>query len=104
MAADDSDRVISFKEAARLRRRAAYQKAKAQRAKDPRYLALKEAAKEKRRAAYQEAKRRNDVRAKALKEQRAAAAEAERTEARAKADAKLLDLVSWLGKGSSAKN
>jgi hypothetical protein len=104
MADEDSARVISFKEAARLRRRAAYQKAKAERAKDPRYLALKQAAKERRRAAYQEAKIRHKAHAEQVKQRRAAEEEARRVEARAQADGKLLQLVTWLGKGSNAAN
>jgi hypothetical protein len=49
---------LSHKEQARQLRRAAYQKAKAQRANDPRLVAIKEAMKQRRRAAYQEAKAR----------------------------------------------
>jgi hypothetical protein len=101
---DDSERVVSYKEAARMRQRAAYQKAKAERAKDPRYLAMKQAAKEQRRAAYQEAKQRHKAQVEKVKRQRAAEEEERRAQARAKADAQLLELVTWLGKGSSAQN
>lgn len=104
MTDDESERTVSFKEAAKLRRRAAYQKAKAERAKDPRYLALKEAAKQRRRAAYQEAKLRHQEAAQQAKRERAEQKEASRLEARARADAQLLELVTWLGKGSTAKN
>jgi hypothetical protein len=104
MSDEDSDRVVSLKEAARMRRRAAYQKAKAERAKDPRYLALKQAAKEHRRAAYQEAKRRHQAHAQKTKRDQAEQKEAKRLEERARADSELLQLVTWLGKGSSAKN
>jgi len=48
--------VISRKELGRQLRRQAYQKAKAYRAKDPKYLALKEAAKLRRRELYQQVK------------------------------------------------
>jgi hypothetical protein len=48
--------VISRKELGRQLRRQAYQKAKAYRAKDPKYLALKEAAKVRRRELYQRVK------------------------------------------------
>ena len=49
---------LSRKEQARQLRRAAYLKAKEQRANDPRIIAIKEAMKKRRRAAYQEAKER----------------------------------------------
>lgn len=48
--------VISRKELARELRKRAYQRAKARRATDPKYLALKEAAKQHRRELYQRAK------------------------------------------------
>ena len=47
---------LSRKERARQMRRAAYLRAKEQRATDPHYLAMKEAAKQRRREAYQVAK------------------------------------------------
>lgn len=57
-AADGSRSVISRKELARQLRREAYQKAKAQRAADPKNLAMKEAAKTRRREVYQQVKAR----------------------------------------------
>jgi hypothetical protein len=56
---------LSRKEQARLLRRAAYQKAKARRATDPRFIAMKEAMKKQRREAYQAAKQRKKTAAKA---------------------------------------
>jgi len=53
---DHDDGKPSRKEQARLLRRAAYQKAKAQRATDPKHLAMKEAMKERRRQAARLAK------------------------------------------------
>lgn len=49
---------LTRKEQARQVRRAAYQRAKEQRANDPRLLAIKEAMKQRRREAYQAAKER----------------------------------------------
>lgn len=57
MSDDDSQRkILSRKELAKELRRNAYQRAKEQRAKDPRFIKMKEAAKEQRRAAYQKIK------------------------------------------------
>ena len=53
---DHDDGKPSRKEMARSQRRAAYQKAKAQRDTDPKYIAMKEALKERRRAAARLAK------------------------------------------------
>ena len=79
---DDTRRILTRKELAREQRRAAYKKAKEQRAKDPRYLAQKEAAKEQRRAAYQKLKASRKAEAEkkklAAKQLHAAQREAER--------------------------
>ncbi|HTR52818.1 MAG TPA: hypothetical protein VMJ10_19020 [Kofleriaceae bacterium] len=53
-----TDPKLSRKDQARQLRRAAYLKAKAQRANDPRLIAIKEAMKQRRREAYQAAKER----------------------------------------------
>ena len=55
------DPKLSRKEQARELRRAAYRKAKEQRAKDPRLIAIKAAMKVRQRAAYQAAKERRKV-------------------------------------------
>ena len=57
-AADVPRPKLTRKEQARLQRRAAYLRAKEQRANDPRLIALKEAMKKRRREAYQAAKER----------------------------------------------
>lgn len=57
MSDDDSQRkILSRAELAKELRRAAYQRAKERRAKDPRFIAMKEAAKAQRREAYQQFK------------------------------------------------
>ncbi|HVU03030.1 MAG TPA: hypothetical protein VHE30_14820 [Polyangiaceae bacterium] len=73
-----SRHTISLKERARLARRAAYQRAKEARAKDPRVLALKEAAKKKRKEIYQELKAKRKAERKVEKKED----EKRRTEAR----------------------
>jgi hypothetical protein len=55
-AAETESRVVSGRELMRMMRKKAYQRAKALRNADPRYLAMKEAAKQKRREVYQVAK------------------------------------------------
>jgi hypothetical protein len=55
---NSTDPKLSRKEHARQLRRAAYLKAKEQRANDPRMIAIKEAMKQRQRAAYQAAKQR----------------------------------------------
>jgi hypothetical protein len=101
---DDDERVLSHKELLKLRRRAAYQKAKEHRAKDPKYLAMKEAARQERRDAYQRAKQRRKAELERDKAQ-AKAAQAEKREGeRADRDAALWKLVACTAKGSSAQN
>lgn len=97
---DGDSRVISMKEYGRLRRRQAYERAKAARAKDPKVIALKEAAKLHRRELYQrEKERRKAARAEEKTKERA-----ERAHARAAADFELMKLVKRATKGSSAEN
>jgi hypothetical protein len=89
MADQPNDAKLSRRAYAQQMRRAAGLRAKAHRAKDPRYLALKEAMKQRRRAAYQQAKERR--KAIAL-EQKAREAE-RRAETRVSKDAELMKLV-----------
>lgn len=82
-AADGSRSVISRKELAREQRRQAYQRAKAQRAEDPKHLAMKEAAKVRRRELYQQVKERRKAGEAVEKAARAAKRTEERMEKRA---------------------
>jgi hypothetical protein len=82
-AADGSRSVISRKELARQLRRQAYQKAKAQRAVDPKHLAMKEAAKARQRELYQQIKARRKSADAEQKAKRAAKRADERAEAKA---------------------
>lgn len=117
---DPERRVLSGKELARERRHAMYQRAKEQRANDPRHLAMKEAAKEQRRAAYQKLKTQRKAAATAEKaklkaeytqprsEAREAKLKAEHTqprnEERAASERDLTKLLLWMAKGSTAEN
>ncbi|HOU93662.1 MAG TPA: hypothetical protein PLU22_21570 [Polyangiaceae bacterium] len=103
-AEDPERRLLTRKEAARAQRRALYQRAKEQRATDPRYLAMKEAAKEQRRAAYQQAKERKQAAATAAKVKRKAEGACVRGEGHAASDPELEKAIAWLAKGSSAQN
>jgi hypothetical protein len=90
MSDDDSQRkILSRAELAKELRRNAYQRAKEQRAKDPRFIAMKEAAKAQRRATYQQLKEKRkseQAAAKAnAKAQRGAQIEQQRAEAQARA-------------------
>ena len=98
---DDGDaRVLSMKEYGRLRRKQAYEQAKAARANDPKIIALKEAAKQHRRELYQrEKERRKAARAEEKSKERA-----ERAHVRAVADFELMKLVKRATKGSTAEN
>ncbi|HEX3595308.1 MAG TPA: hypothetical protein VHU80_09410 [Polyangiaceae bacterium] len=81
------------RERAKEIRREAYQKAKAARAKDPRYQAMKEAAKVQRREAYKAAKERHKA-ARAEEKTRAdIEREVQQTEKRAVFDRALMELV-----------
>lgn len=95
---------ISLKERARLLRRQAYERAKAQRAVDPRYLAMKEAAKQQRRAQYQEVKARRKAAAASEKSAEKRAKEAQRTEERAAVDQELMKLLRLATPGSKMVN
>jgi len=101
---DDDERVLSHKELLKLRRRAAYQKAKEQRANDPKFLAMKEAARKERRDAYQKAKQRRKAQLEREKAQQKAELADKRDSERADRDAALWKLVACTAKGSSAQN
>ncbi len=83
---DDARRILTRKELAKEQRQAAYQRAKEQRASDPRYQAMKQAAKEQRRAAYQRLKQSRKAEATATKaatkQRRVAEHDAEREQQR----------------------
>lgn len=89
---NDSDsklQVVSRKELSRQIRREAYQKAKAYRAADPRFIAMKEAVKERRRMAYQRVKAQRKVVAADKKTQE----QEKRAQERAAADTELMGMV-----------
>lgn len=105
MSADDSNgRVLSRKEAAKEQRHAAYQRAKARWANDPRRLAMKEAAKEQRRAAYRKAKERRKAAAVAEKTKLRAARCTKESDKLAEARQELSRLMAWMSEGSRASN
>jgi hypothetical protein len=94
MASDDADsRVISRRELARQLRRQAYQRAKEQRAKDPRHLAMKEAAKVQRREAYRAAKEKHKAKEATQKTADKQESAARRTAERAARDGELKKLL-----------
>jgi hypothetical protein len=80
---------LSKKEYARRMRRAAYLRAKEQRASDPKHLALKELVKQRRREAYQQAKERSKAR---IRQEKASLGE-QQAQKRAAADLELMKLV-----------
>jgi len=100
----DERRSFSRKEIAKEQRHAAYQRAKAQRATDPRYLAMKEAVKVQRRAVYQKVKERRKAVAADEKAKRNAERSAQSVHKRREADEQLMTLVTRLLKGSTAEN
>jgi hypothetical protein len=123
MSDDDSQRkILSRKELAKELRRNAYQRAKEQRAKDPRFIAMKEAAKTQRRAAYQKIKEKRKGEEAAAKASAKATRGARLTQERAAASAHALQKAKqvvqtaddwaaggkieggWLVKGSSEEN
>jgi len=81
------------RERAKEIRRAAYQKAKEARAKDPRYLAMKQAAKEQRREAYRAAKDRHKAAQAEEKVRAQVARDEQQAEKRAVFDRALMELV-----------
>jgi hypothetical protein len=89
MAEQSKEAKLSRKAYARQMRRAAYARAKAQRATDPRHLALKEAMKQRRRKAYRQAKERR----KAPAEEQKARHEKRQAEKRVSLDIELMKLV-----------
>lgn len=97
---DSETRVLSRKEYGRLLRKRAYERAKAQRAADPKFIAAKEAMKQRRRELYQKEKeRRTAARAEQKAKERAA-----REQERAKADFELMKMLKRATKGSDAEN
>jgi hypothetical protein len=92
------------RELARQHRKIAYQRAKAARAADPRYIAMKEAAKQRRREAYKQAKERRKLAAGKVKQESKVQKEEHRTEERATLDAELMKLLRFATKGSGAPN
>ena len=106
MAKDDSsDATLSRKEFARRLRQQAYQRAKEQRAKDPRHLAMKETVKLRRRELYQQVKERRKAVAKEQKVERKTKEREQKAEERAASDGELKKLVmGWMSKGSDSSN
>jgi hypothetical protein len=99
-----SSAVLSRKELARLQRRAAYQRAKEWRAKDPKQIAMKLELKQRRRDAYQKVKERRKAAAgeqKAKQKQiKKSVVERASVEKRASADQELMKMVTRAAKGS----
>jgi hypothetical protein len=96
----EESRVLSPKEYGRLLRKRAYERAKARRATDPKFIAAKEAMKQRRRELYQKEKeRRKSERAEQKAKDRAA-----REHERAAADFELMKLIKRATKGSTAEN
>jgi len=81
-----------------------YQSAKERRATDPRYLAMKEAAKVQRRAAYQKVKDRRKAVAADEKANRKAVRNVQCTGKRIEANRELVMFVAWEFKVSIAQN
>jgi hypothetical protein len=82
----------------------AYQSAKERRATDPRYLAMKEAARVQRRADYQKVKDRRKVVTAGEKAKRKAEHNVQCTGRRVEANRELMMSVTWEFKGSIAQN
>ena len=101
---ENGRRVLSQKELAREKRHARYQRAKEQRATDPRYLAMKEAAKVQRRAAYQKVKEHRKAAAAEEKTKRKAEHTVACTRKREESDRELMKLVTWMAKSSIPQN
>lgn len=81
-----------------------YQRAKQQRATDPRYLAMKEVVKERQRAAYQKVKEQRKAVAADAKAKRKAERSEASTSRRARANLELMKLVTWVRSSSAAQN
>jgi hypothetical protein len=92
-------RVLSQKELAKEKRHAMYQRAKEQRATDPRYLAMKEAAKVQRREVYQKVKASRKAATADKKAQQKAEQAVQRADRRKQAQQELF--VAWVFKGSA---
>jgi hypothetical protein len=96
----EETRVISSKEYGRLLRKRAYEREKARRAADPKFIAAKEAMKQRRRELYQKEKERR----KSERTEQKAKDRAARAQERAEADFELMKLIKRATKGSSAEN
>jgi len=88
------------KEYARLLRKRAYEREKARRAADPKFIAAKEAMKLRQRQLYQREKERR----KAARAEEKSKKRSERAEERARADFELMKMIKRATKGSSAEN
>jgi hypothetical protein len=93
--AEVEERAASRKELARQARQQAYQKAKQQRATDPKHIAMKEAARQQRRDQYQKAKAQRKAAAASQKVKQKIERTVTRTVERAAADQELTKLVTW---------
>jgi hypothetical protein len=94
------DGKLSQKDFAKKLRKAAYQRAKEQRARDPRVIAMKEAAKVQRREAY----RRMKEQRKAVAAEQKAQQEAERARESTEKDLGLMKLVWTVPRGPYSEN
>lgn len=101
---DQQEEHLSLKERARQLRRQAYERAKAQRATDPRYLAMKEAAKQQRRVRYRQLKEQRKAAAKSEKTREKRARDEQRAQERAAVDQELMKLLSLATPGSKMQN
>lgn len=93
-------RVLKSKEYARLLRKRAYERQKAARAADPKFIAMKEAMKQRRRELYQKEKERRS----AARAEEKAKVRNERAQERAAADFELMKMIKRATKGSTAQN
>jgi len=96
----EETRVLSSKEYGRLLRKRAYEREKARRAADPKFIAAKQAMKQRRREFYQKEKERR----KSERAEQKAKDQAAREQERAAADFELMKLIKRATKGSSAEN
>jgi hypothetical protein len=101
---DSKERALARKALARQLRSEAYQRAKAQRAKDPKYLAMKETVKLRRREAYAQIKGRRKAVAVEQKARQKEQHNRKVAEERMATDVELLKMLSWGAKGSDADN
>ena len=96
--------IMSRKALAKEKRQASYQSAKERRAMDPRYLEMKEAARVRRRVAYQKMKDNRKAVVASEKAKRKAEATAQRTCRRVETNEERMKFVAWEYAGSIAQN